>query len=212
MSGADRRAVRSKLLGITSLFVGVLSIQAGAVRSCGVILGHCSALDSECCGNIRDKQLIRPGGSRSPALEPTEPVRGAWFVGHGYLSRLSINSESAVLSLSGSAGSRSRVGSGVDRRGGRPAALGILRQLLQLLGAGSRSNVSSCSTGWARRLFRRPSLDRLGSTGWGLGPRGPTGGNRRWLGASGLPTIRPRAPPLPSRALALFLSNNTMKI
>lgn len=87
MAGADRRAVRSKLLVETRAFSGVLSSQVGAVRSCGAILGHRSAGIPECCGNIRDKQLIRPEPSGSSVLEPTEPkpvlVRGPWVRGSG---------------------------------------------------------------------------------------------------------------------------------
>ena len=151
MACTDRGRGRSKLLGITRLFPGVLSLRAGAVLSCGAILGHCSALDPECCGNIRDKQLIRPGGSRVSVLERTGTVRGAWFWARGLwfpspgyavlqktsLPRLIVFSESGVFGLFGSARRDRRRGSCVDRRVGRPAALRILRQLGRAPGAGS---------------------------------------------------------------------------
>ena len=130
-----------------------------------------------------------PGSSRASALERTGTVRGAWFWARGLwfpspgyavlqktsLPREILLSESGVLGLFASAGSRSRVGSGRlglgsargssrcthDSSPGAPAAGCWValegRQLLDRLGS---------------TPVPEPSLDRLGAGCWVLGSTG----------------------------------------
>ena len=156
MSGADRGRGRSKLLVETRLFVGVLSLRAGAVRSCGAILGHRSAGIPECCRHIRDKQLIRAGGlrlvgSRTYQTSSVNLNRGSssgfWVRGSGLLvhdseSRLSRFplvfrvSRSAALPILAPAGPAAWRWVALERR-----------QLLRAPGAGLRVLGSGC---WVR--------------------------------------------------------------